>query len=112
MLVLLGTYQNARKIIDQQAASKKGVWGCTEQLLINKTVTLEVKKKIQNLFTICLDYKKAFNSVPHEWLIYPLQLAKLPKQLVEAIKHLTTQWCATLHLMGENEAIASDAINS
>ena len=110
--MLLGTYQNARKIIDQQAASKKGVWGCTEQLLINKTVMLEVKKKIQNLFTICLDYKKAFNSVPHEWLIYTLQLAKLPKQLVEAIKHLTTQWCATLHLMGENEAITSDAINS
>ena len=67
-----------------------------------------VKKR--NLFTIWLDYKKEFDSVPHEWLIYALQLAKLPKQLVEAIKHLTTQWCATLDLMGENEAITSDAI--
>ena len=39
----------------------------------------EVKKKKWNLFTIWLDYKKAFNSVPHEWLTYALQLAKLPK---------------------------------
>ena len=51
----------------------------------------EVKKKRRNLFTIWLDYKKALDSVPHKWLIYALQLAKLPKQLIKAIKHLTTQ---------------------
>ena len=70
----------------------------------------EVKKKRQNLFTIWFDYKKAFDSVPHEWLIYALQLTKLPKQLIKAIKHLTTQWCATLHLMDKNETATSDAI--
>ena len=57
--------------------------GCTEQLLINKAVTLKVKKKTQNLEKI--------NSVPHEWLIYALQLAKLLKQLIKSVKHLTTQ---------------------
>ena len=60
----------------EQAAGKKVVWGCTEQLLMNKAVMSEVKKKRRNLFTIWLDYKKAFNSVPHEWLIYALQLPK------------------------------------
>ena len=69
----------------------------------------EVKKKRRNLFTIWLDYKKALDSVPHKWLIYALQLAKLPKQLIKAIKHLTTQWCATLHLKGENKT-TSDAM--
>ena len=97
-------------ITPEQAAGKKGVWGCTEQLLINKAVMSEVKKKRRNLFTIWLDYRKAFDSVPHEWLIYALQLAKLSKQLINVIKHLTTQWCATLSLMGENETITSDAI--
>ena len=70
----------------------------------------EVKKKRRNLFTIWLDYKNEFDSVPHKWLIYALQLAKLPKQLVEAIKHLRTQWCAPLRLMGKNEAITYGAI--
>ena len=50
----------------------------------------EVKKKRRNLFTIWLDYKKAFDSVLREWLIYALQLTKLLKQLIKAIKHLKT----------------------
>ena len=70
----------------------------------------EVKKTRRNLFTIWLDYKKVHKSIPHEWLIYVLQLAKLPKQSIKAIKHLTTQWCTTLHLLGEKETIISDAI--
>ena len=38
------------------------------------------------------------------WMvIFTLQLANLPKQLIKAMKHLTTEWCPTLHLMGENE---------
>ena len=50
-----------------------------------------VKKERRNIFTVWLDYKKAFDSVPHEWLLYALQLAKVPAQLIEAIKHLTNQ---------------------
>ena len=80
---------NQNNIITQeQAAGKKRLWGCTEQLLVNKAVMSEVKKKRRNLFTIWLDYKKAFDSVLHEWLIYALQLTKLLKQLIKAIKHL------------------------
>ena len=70
----------------------------------------EVKKTRRNLFTIWLDYKKIHKSIPHEWLIYVLQIAKLPKQSIKAIKHLTTQWCTTLHLLGQKETITSDAI--
>ena len=45
---------------------------------MNKAVMSKVKKKRRNLFTIWVDYKKEFNLVLHEWLIYALQLAKLP----------------------------------
>ena len=93
-----------------QAAGKKGVWGCTEQLLINKAIMTEVRKKRRNLFTIWLDYKKAFDSVPHEWLIYALKLAKVPPQLVSSIEHLITQWCTVVHLGGENDSITTDII--
>ena len=97
-------------ITSEQVAGKKGVWGCVEQLLLNKTVLSDVKKKRRNIFTVWLDYKKAFHSVPHEWLLYALQLAKVPAQLIETIKHLTNQWGAVLHLIGKNETIISDAI--
>ena len=71
---------------------KKGVWGCTEQLLINKSNLSEVRNKKKNLITIWLDDKKAFDSIPHEWLIKSLHLAKLPEDLIRAIEHLTSQW--------------------
>ena len=70
----------------------------------------EVRNKKRNLITIWLDYKKAFDSVPHEWLIQTLYLAKLPEDLIRAIEHLTSQWSTVLHLKGEEEAIVSDII--
>ena len=70
----------------------------------------EVRNKKRNLITIWLDYKKAFNSVPHEWLIKSLHLAKLPEDLIRAIEHLTSQWSTVLHLKGEEEIIVSDII--
>ena len=99
-----------KTITSEQAAGKKGVWGCTEQLLINKSIMSEVRNKKRNLITIWLDYKKAFDSVPHEWLIKSLHLAKLPEDLIRAIEHLTSQWSTVLHLKGKEELIVSDII--
>ena len=69
-------------ITSEQAAGKRSVWGCTEQLLINKSILSEVRQKKRNLLTVWLDYRKAFDSVPHDWIIKALQLAKVPKNLV------------------------------
>ena len=49
----------------EQAAGKKGSWGRTDQLLINKAITEGVIKRQKNMLCIWLDYKKAFDSVPH-----------------------------------------------
>ena len=62
----------------EQAATKKGSWGCTDQLRINKAIMEEVESKRRNLVCVWLDYKKAFDSVPHNWLIKALHLAKVP----------------------------------
>lgn len=72
----------SQTISPEQAAGRKGVWGCSEQLLINKTIMTEVRKKRGNLFIIWLDDKKAFDSVPHDWLIYTLKLIKVPLPLI------------------------------
>ena len=39
-----------------------------------------------------------------------ITISEVVETAVKLIKHLTNQWCATLHLKGENETITSDAI--
>ena len=97
-------------ITDEQAGGKKGVWGCAEQLLINKAVLKEVKKQRRNLITVWLDYAKAFDSVPHSWLFKALQLAKLPPKIIRLIEKTSKNWATVFSLRSENETIISDKI--
>ena len=75
-------------ITTEQAGEKKGIWGNTEQLLINKNILKEAKTLKRNMYTVRLDYQKAFDSVTHKWLLRSLQLAKVPIQLLSAIENL------------------------
>ena len=85
-------------IFSDQAGAKKGMWGCADELLINKTVCEEVKQHCRNLCTVWLDYKKAYDSIPHEWILTALRLAKIPEHLVAAIKRLIKSWITELNL--------------
>ena len=67
----------------EQVAAKKGSWGCTDQLLVNNTIMEEVVSKRQNTVCVWLDYKKAFDTVPHDWLIKLLQLVKVSTTLLQ-----------------------------
>ena len=94
-------------VTDEQAEGKRGSWGCVDQLLINKMIYKEVKERIKNLLTVWLDYKKAFDSIPHSWIIKSLQLAKIPDIIIEAIRMIMTKWRSKLHLYGESNTIES-----
>ena len=95
----------------EQAAVKKGSWGCTDQLLINKAIMEEVKSKRRNLVCIWLDYKKVFDSVPHDWLIKALHLAKVPLEIVITIEALTKTWTTQAGLQANNTTIETDSID-
>ena len=69
------------KSTEEQAAGKRGSWACTDQLLVNKMICDEVASKRRDLVTVWFDYKKAFDSIPHSWLIKSLELAKVPEKL-------------------------------
>ena len=98
-------------ITPEQAGGKPQVWGCIEQLLLNKSILNEVKQKKRNLITIWLDYQKAFDSTPHDWMIQSLRLAKIPEKLIAAIETLTKQWATIVELHGNQSSITSDVID-
>ena len=51
--------------------------------------------------------KKAFDSIPHSWLLHALKLAKLPNHLLMTIKNLTESWYLTLTLMARTTPVSN-----
>ena len=49
----------------EQKGCKKGSYGCKDQLLINKMLLENSRTCHRNLSTAWIDYRKAFDSVPH-----------------------------------------------
>ena len=74
--------------IDIQLEDTLGSWGCTDQLLINKMILDEVRKHQRNLFMMWFDYKKAFDSVPHDWILKSLRLCQVPEKIINTIENL------------------------
>ena len=74
------------------------MWGCTDQLLINRVVTDEVTKGRRNVNMIWLDYKKAYDCVSHAWIIEALKLAKIPDNIIAVIQNLISKWQTELNI--------------
>ena len=58
----------------EQRGEKKDYYACKDQLMINNAILENCKKRKKNLSTAWIDYKKAFDSVPHSWIIKCLQM--------------------------------------
>ena len=78
----------------EEKGSRRGLYGCKDQLMINWT-----------------DYKKAFNSVPHEWILRSLELFKVSPRVVGFLKHSMKNWKTQLILTHESDNLMSDNIN-
>ena len=53
---------------EEQKGGISGNQGTVDQLLIDDMILCNAKKSKHNLSTAWIDYRKAFDSVPHDWL--------------------------------------------
>ena len=82
----------------EQKGCRKESYGCKDQLLINKMIIEEVKSKKKNLSTAWIDYKKAFDSVPHSWILKTLEMYKVCPTIISFIAQSMSTWQTTMHL--------------
>ena len=94
----------------EQAGGRTGSWGCADQLIINKMIHDEVKKYRRNMMMMWFDYQKAFDSMPHDWIIKSLELAKVPQKVINAVKQLMNVWATKVTLHTENGDLETGTI--
>lgn len=74
---------------------KRSSYGCTNQLLINKMILKHCKSKHCNMSMTWIDYRKAFDSVPHYCIIEALELLKISPVITNFLKLDNLNWKTT-----------------
>ena len=80
-------------------------------MLINKMILENCRKNKRNLSSVWIDYKKAFDRVPHSWIIKCLKMFKVNPTVVNFIIASMKKWKTTLHLNHNNGTMKSRKIN-
>ena len=77
----------------EQRALQKSAWGCTHALLLDQTLIADAQDQKQRPISVgWIDYAKAFDSVPHNYIEWLLQAMQVPKLLRKFLKSLMKRW--------------------
>ena len=75
-------YLEPEKILpEEQKGCKRGSHGTKDQLLIDKTVLKDCKKRHTNLSIAWIDFRKAYDLVPHGWVNECMEMFGIAKNL-------------------------------
>ena len=93
---------NENNILADEQGARRACYGTKQQLLINKTLLEHSIKARRNLSVTYYDYAKAYDSVPHEWIIETLTTYKICPVIIGFLKWVMPMWSTKLVLRHEN----------
>ena len=78
--------------------------------MINNAILENSKKRKKNLSRAWIDYKKAFDSVPHSWILKCLQMYKIHPVLITFIEECMSQWKTNMTQVHEEGVLETGPI--
>lgn len=85
-------------LAEEQKGCRKGMYGCKEQLIIDQLILEQARKTQRKISTAYIDYQKAFDSVPHDWLIKCLQIYKIHPAIVACLETIMQKWSTIIQV--------------
>ena len=85
----------------EQKGCKRKSRGTKDQLLIDKMIRKYAKRKQRNLRMNWIDYKKAYDSVPHSWILKSMGLVGVATNITLFMEKAVKMWNTTLTINGE-----------
>lgn len=86
---------------DEQKGCRKNSRGTKDQLLIDKAVLREARVKKRCLAMGWIDYKKAYDMVPHSWIVEMLEMVKVADNVKRLLCGSMKDWKTVLTSNGE-----------
>ena len=97
----LYTYlEDTNTIPKEQKGCRRKCKGTKDHLLIDKMIMRNCKRRKTNLSMAWIDYRKAFDMVPHSWLLECLRLYGAADNLVSLLANTMHHWKTTLRAAG------------
>ncbi|CAB3260828.1 unnamed protein product [Arctia plantaginis] len=93
-----------------QNGCRSGTRGTKDLLIIDMTISQQVRCNRKSLATCWIDYKKAYDSVPHTWLLKVLELYKIDTTLCTFLKSCMGQWRTALRYPGCRQTAIHDVL--
>ena len=81
---------------DEQKGCRTGSRGTKDQLLINNAILKNYRSRLTNLSMAWIDYKKAYDMVPHSWILKCLEMVGAAKNIVSIISNSMLNWKTVL----------------
>ena len=90
---------------DEQKGCRKNSRGTKDQLLIDKMILKDAKKGSKNLAMAWIDYKKAYDMVPHSWILEALDMFKVAGNMADLLRCSMDNW--RTQLMGNGNILGT-----
>ena len=103
--------ENNNLLPTEQKGCRLGSYGCKDQLLMNKMVLEHCNSNTKNLSVAWIDYKKAFDSIPHDWIIKAMEMYRVAPEIINFVKIRIKTLKTILILNHGNGSITSNNIS-
>ena len=86
-------YLNQQKLLpEEQKGCRRKARGTKYQLLIDKEVVKNSRRRKTNLNVAWIDFRKTYDMVPHSWILNTLELVGTARNIMELLKRGMQSW--------------------
>lgn len=86
---------------EEQMGCRRNKRGTKDHLVLDKVILRDCKGRKTNLSMTWIDYAKAYDMVPHSWIIETLKIAGVAENTVQIVENSMKMWNTSLECNGE-----------
>lgn len=94
-------------LTEEQKGCKKNTRGCKDHAIVDAVIVGQAVANQRNLSMAYIDYKKAYDSIPHSFLLRVLEIYRVDPVVVRFLRYAMDRWSTTLHLIGGEDVLRS-----